>query len=346
DLLIHRGNEQHYEVGVSGGSEKTKAYFSVGYNRVKGLFKFDHTSKYTGRLNVEHILNSILKVGMNSQITYYDISTERDPLNEANKIIPLGSPYDSSGQLQIYPENGPQLNPLVNEAIPHNYADNTNTTRLLTTAYVQLDPAKGLSLRSNFSANLDHSREGIFNGRYSLDRNGSDPRSQYNTSRSLGILWENILTFKKQFGNNDLTFTGVTSYQSGQSDNGAEQGDGQLIPAQSYYGLGNATSGLIASTGYEETKLVSFTGRINYAWKSKYLLTLTGRTDGSSKLAPGNKWAFFPSAAAAWRISQEPFLQQSKTISNLKLRASYGVTGNDPLDAYSIQSLLTNISFA
>lgn len=345
DLLIHRGNEQNYEVNVSGGTEKTKAFFSAGFNRNKGLFKFDHTNKYTARLNITHQVSRLLQAGMTSQITFYDISTEADPLNEANKIIPLGAPYDSTGALAIYPENGPQLNPLVNEAIPNNYADNTKTSRVLATGFVQLDPIEGLSLRSNISVALNNSREGIFNGQYSLSRNGGDPRSQYQTSRGTDLLWENIITYKRQFGDHHIDLTGVTSYQSDQSDNGNGQGDGQLIPSQLYYGLGNATAGLIASTGYVETRLISFTGRINYDWKGKYLLTLTGRTDGSSKLAPGNKWAFFPSAAAAWRLSQEHFLQQSKTISNLKLRASYGVAGNDPLDAYSIQSLLTNISF-
>lgn len=344
DMLIKNGNEQNYKVSVSGGSEKTKAYFSAGYNHKKGLFKFDYTNKFTARLNIEHTISRVFKAGMNSQLTYYDISEEGDPLNEANKITPLGSPYDSAGNLLLYPTNG-ALNPLVNHAIPDNYANNTNTTRVLATAYVQIQPFEDLTLRSNISAGLGNSRQGIFNGRYSIARGGADPRSQYFTSRSTNILWENILTYDHTWDLHHLTLTGVTSYQTNQSDNGSEQGDGQLIPAQSYYGLGNATTGLIASTGYEESKLVSFTGRINYTFNEKYLLTLTGRSDGSSKLAPGNKWAFFPSIAAGWRISEEDFMAGASAVSNLKLRASYGITGNDPLSAYAIQSLLTNISF-
>lgn len=346
DLLLRNGNEQNYKVSVSGGSDKTKAYFSAGYNRKKGLFKFDQTDKFTARLNIEHTISKVFKAGLNSQLTYYKISEERDPLNGANKISPLGSAYDSTGQLVIYPNNGSQINPLADEEIPNNYANNTNTTRALITGYLEIDPFEDLTLRSNVSVGLANSRQGTFNGRYSISRNGSDPRSQYNTSRSTNLLWENILTYDHTWDLHHLTLTGVTSYQSNQSDNGAEQGDGQLIPSQSYYGLGNAISGLIASTGYEESKLVSFTGRINYSFNNKYLLTLTGRSDGSSKLAPGNKWAFFPSAAAGWRLSQENFMKSATAISELKLRASYGITGNDPLGAYAIQSLLTNISFA
>lgn len=344
DLLIENGNEQNYKVSVSGGSDKTKAYFSAGYNHKKGLFKFDYANKFTARLNIEHTISRIFKAGMNSQLTYYDISEESDPLNMANKITPLGSPFDSAGNLVLYPTGG-AINPLVNHKIPDNYANNTNTTRVLATAYVDIRPFADLSLRSNISVGLSNSRQGIFNGRYSIARGGADPRSQYLTSRSTNILWENILTYDHTWDLHHLTLTGVTSYQSNQNDNGSEQGDGQLIPAQSYYGLGNATTGLIASTGFEETKLVSFTGRINYTFNEKYLLTLTGRSDGSSKLAPGNKWAFFPSIAAGWRISEEDFMAGAGAISNLKLRASYGITGNDPLGAYAIQSLLTNISF-
>lgn len=346
DLLLRSGNEQNYKVSVSGGSDKTKAYFSAGYNRKKGLFKFDQTEKFTARLNIEHTISKVFKAGLNSQLTYYKISEEQDPLNGANKISPLGAAYDSTGQLVIYPNNGSQINPLADEQIPNNYANNTTTTRVLTTGFLQINPVEDLTLRSNLSVGLSNSRQGIFNGRYSISRNGSDPRSQYNTSRATNLLWENILTYDHTWDLHHLTLTGVTSYQSNQSDNGAEQGDGQLIPSQSYYGLGNATSGLIASTGYEESKLVSFTGRINYSFNNRYLLTLTGRSDGSSKLAPGNKWAFFPSVAAGWRISQENFMKAATAISELKLRASYGVTGNDPLGAYAIQSLLTNISFA
>ena len=346
DLLIKNGNEQNYKVSVSGGSEKTKAYFSAGYNRKKGLFKFDQTEKFTARLNIDHTINRIFKAGLNSQITYYKISEEHDPLNGGNKISPLGAAYDENGELVLYPNSGSQINPLVDEVLPNNYANNTNTTRVLATGYLEIKPITDLSLRSNISVGLSNSRQGIFNGRYSIARAGADPRSQYNTSRSTSVLWENILTYDHTWDKHHLTLTGVTSYQSNQSDNGNEQGDGQLIPSQFYYGLGNATTGLVASTGYEESKLVSFTGRANYSFNEKYLLTLTGRSDGSSKLAPGNKWAFFPSVAAGWRISEEPWMKNATAINDLKLRASYGVTGNDPLGAYAIQSLLTNISFA
>nr|WP_199075482.1 SusC/RagA family TonB-linked outer membrane protein [Pedobacter sp. ASV19] len=112
-----------------------------------------------------------------------------------------------------------------------------------------------------------------------------------------------------------------------------------------FYGLGN-TQNQAVITNYVMSNLISFAGRLNYAYKGKYLLTVTGRTDGSSKLADGNKWAFFPSAAVAWRISDEDFLKDNKLISDLKLKYSYGVAGSDNISAYSTLSSLSKIAFA
>ncbi len=99
-------------------------------------------------------------------------------------------------------------------------------------------------------------------------------------------------------------------------------------------------------SAYQSSKLISFTGRINYAYKGRYLLSLTGRSDGSSKLAPGNQWAFFPSVAGAWRISDEKFMHSQRVFSDLKLRASWGIAGNDAIRPYSTQTYMSKIPFS
>src|SRR5690606_13209197 len=113
-----------------------------------------------------------------------------------------------------------------------------------------------------------------------------------------------------------------------------------------YYALQNNASGIAIRSSYQASKLISFTGRINYAYKGKYLLSLTGRSDGSSKLAPGNKWAFFPSIAGAWRISDEAFMRSQRLFSDLKLRASYGIAGNDAIRPYATVTYLSKIPFS
>ena len=345
-LLIKTGNQQNYEIGISGGSEQTKGYISIGYTRVKGLFEPDVNNKYTLRTNVDHSINNILKIGVRNQLTYYDQNLSSEPLNLANKISPLGAAFDSTGEIILHPLRGSTSNPLADVIVPNVYSHRINRTAIAAMGYIELTPIKDLSIRSNLSTTLGSSREGEFNGTNSIRRGGSVSRSEYYTSQSVGLLWENVLTYKKEIGDHSLGLTGVTSYQSQKNESSAGTGDGQLLLSQLYYGLPYATDGIVASNAYSQSSLASFTGRLNYSYKGKYLLTLTGRQDGSSKLADGNKWAFFPSGAVAWRLDEEEFIKQVKAIDNLKLRFSYGVTGNDPLGAYSVQTLLTPITFA
>ncbi len=346
DLLINDGLQQDYQVGVSGGSDKTKVYLSLDYFDEKGLLKLDHLKRYSARLNLDQIVNDYLKVGMQSQITYYNQDTRRDPLNQANKIIPINSPYDENGQLVIFPNNGPMINPLADEQ-PNAYQNNGRVTRTFVNTYVELTPLKGLSLRSNFGVTLDNTRTGIYAAKNTIDRaTASASRSQLNSGSRRFLSWENVLNYQHTVGDHSFGVTGVASILSDQRDSSFLQGEGQLLPSQLYYALQNSVSGIAIRSSYMENKLISFTGRINYSYKGKYLLSLTGRSDGSSKLAPGNKWAFFPSIAGAWRISDEAFMRDQHIFSDLKLRASYGIAGNDAVPPYATASYLTKIPFS
>lgn len=346
DLLIHDGLQQDYQVGVSGGSDKTKVYLSLDYFDEKGIFKLDHLKRYSGRLNIDQTVNDYLKVGMQSQITYYDQDARRDPLNQANKIVPLNLPYDEEGKLILFPNNGSMINPLADEQ-PNAYENNTRVTRSFVNAYVEVTPLAGLSFRSNLGVTLDNSRNGVFASKNSIERStASASRSQYNTGSKRYISWENVLNYQKKIGDHSFGLTGVASLLSDQRDSSFLQGEGQLLPSQLYYALANSVSGIAVRSSYMSNKLISFTGRINYNYKGKYLLSLTGRSDGSSKLAPGNKWAFFPSVAGAWRIGDEDFMKGQHFFSDLKIRASYGIAGNDAVPPYATASYLSKIPFS
>jgi len=346
DLLIHDGLQQDYQVGVSAGSEKTKVYLSLDYFDEKGLFRLDRLRRYSARLNVDQVINRVLKVGMQSQITYYDQSVRRDPLNQANKIIPLGVPFDEHGNFIPFPNSGPHINPLADEQ-PDAYQNQPRITRTFATGYVELTPLEGLSLRSYAGITLENMRTGIYASQNTIDRaTSSGSRSQYNTGTIRTINWENVLNYRRAFGDHDIGVTAVASLLSDQRDSSSIQGEGQLLPRQLYYALQNNARGIAIRSSYQASKLISFTGRINYAYKGKYLLSLTGRSDGSSKLAPGNKWAFFPSIAGAWRISDEPFMRSQQLFSDLKLRASYGIAGNDAIRPYSTVTYMSKIPFS
>jgi len=345
-LLLHNGLQQDYQAGISGGSEKTKVYFSFDYFDEKGLLKLDQLKRYSTRLNIDQTINDAIKIGVQSQITYYDQSARRDPLNQANKYIPLAMPYDSAGNLVLFPNSGSAINPLADEQ-PNAYQNITRTTRTFINAYLELTPFAGFMFRSNFGVTLENAKQGVFASKTSIDRStASTSRSQSNGSTRRYLSWENVATYNKTIGDHTFGVTGVASVLSDQRDSSLMQGEGQLLPSQLYYALQNNVSGIAVRTMYQASKLISFTGRLNYAFKGKYLLSLTGRSDGSSKLSPGNKWAFFPSVAGAWRISDETFMKSQTFLNDLKLRVSYGVAGNDAVDPYSTASYLTKIPFS
>ena len=344
DLLFHDGHQQDHQIGVRAGTEKTKVYFSLDYMNEKGVLKKDKSDRYSARLNVDQSIGKIFTTGLQAQFTHYEQENRRDPLNQANKVAPLGTIYDDAGSFMFYPLFGTFVNPLADEQ-PDIYTSESVINRTILSAYMELKPMEGLVFRSNLGANLNTDRLGTYADRYSLDRNGSNPKATYAASNGHLINIENFVTYNKQLKDHAITLTGINSMLFNRADNVSASGENQLLKSQLFYGLGNTINQAV-STAYTMNNLLSFAGRLNYAYKGKYLLTLTGRTDGSSKLAEGNKWAFFPSGAIAWRVSDEAFLKDNEVISDLKLKYSYGIAGSDNISPYSTESSLSKIAFA
>jgi len=345
-LLLNKGSQQDYVVGVSGGTDKTKVYFSFDYYKEKGLLDNDFSNRYTLRLNIDQTIFDNFKVGLESQLAYYDQNLRQDGiLTVANKVIPYFTPYNTDGTLAKYPGNGNQLNPLLEE-IPGSYVNQNNITRLLSTAYAEWKPFKGLTIRSNLGIVNGSTRLGHFEDANTISRalSSGSLSSETNTTQT-DLTWENIITYQTKINDHSLTLTGVTSYLSNRTDNASASGTGQLLASQSFYALQNNPANLAISSNYVGSNLQSGALRINYSFKEKYLLTFTGREDGSSVLSSKNKWSFFPSAAAAWRVIDEKFMKNIPVISDFKVRGSIGIAGNAAVKPYQTQSGLMLIPF-
>jgi len=344
--LINNGSQQDYNVGIAGGSERTKVYFSVDYLRETGILSNDYSNRYAVRLNIEQMLAKTFKVGLESQLTYYKMNSRQDGiLTVANKVLPYYTPYNDDGTLAKYPGNGAQFNPLMEE-VPGAYINETNTTRILSTAYAEWKPVQGLTIRSNLGVTNSNSRNGFFESANTIDRAlSSGSLSRVTNGTGTDLIWENIVTYQKKFDKHSFELTGITSYIANKVDSSKAEGTGQLLPGQSYYALQNNPASLSVYSNYVGSNLTSGAFRLNYSYAGKYLLTATFRADGSSILAPGHKWAYFPSVAAGWRIIDEDFMKSQRIFSELKLRASYGVAGNYAVRPYSTQSLLSLIPF-
>lgn len=344
DRIFTDGNQQDHQVSVAAGSDKTKVYLSLGYYNEKGIFRKDDMERYSGRLNIDQTLGKFAKAGMQFQFTYYDANTRANPLDEASKVSPFSEPFDANGNIILSPMGeAARWNPLIDDRAGIYAINNSLTSRTLGVAYLEITPFKGFSARSNVGIVIDNSRIGTFNESNSLTRRGQGSLANYTDNTGRNFTWENILTYNKTVRDHSFAITGVTTFLQNNFEFVAAEGRNQILPSQLYYALGNAIDGILISSGYTKSNLVSYTARVNYSFKGKYLFSGTIRTDGSSKLGPGNKWDYFPSAAFAWRMSDETFLATSRTINELKLRISYGLTGTDAIDPYKTQSGLTRI---
>ncbi len=155
------------------------------------------------------------------------------------------------------------------------------------------------------------------------------------TTQSTSLLNENTISYDNTIGRHSFSVLGGLTYQNFISTSLGASGTGFLSDNTETYSLGSASSPGIPSSGYTKSNLLSFIGRANYNFDNKYLATITFRSDGSSKYSAGNKWGYFPSAALAWKISNEDFLKDVKFLSDLKLRASWGITGSQAISAYA-----------
>ncbi len=346
--LTRTGVQQSHQVSVSGGSEKTQIFMSANVFNEKGVIYNQDYTRYTFRVNVDHQINRFIKVGTSTYATSSIRNGENfNPIGGALQENPLGVPYDSTGKLIFLPTtDGLRTNPLA-EIVPGAIVDETRRIRIFTSLYGEVKITPALTYRVNFGPDFTNQRYGQFTGSQTNARRGGNPTARTQNFSNFNYTLENILHYNKDFNNiHSVDITALHSIQQ----NRDEYYDARVnsIPAepQSFYNIGAAS--VVEGVGSNLTLwgLQSFMGRINYGFKEKYLLTLTGRTDGSSRLAPGNKYSFFPSAAVAWNISSENFMRTVAFISNLKLRAGYGKTGNQAIRPYQTLGSLSRTTYA
>lgn len=352
DLLLHNSTQQSHSVSVSGGTDKTKAFMSFGYYKENGPLKYTNLTRYSVRLNLDQEISRFAKAGIQSQINYSTLNKRKDPMSVALSTTPLGVPYDANGHVNIYPVAGNTntLSPLTDDRGPTVATDQTIGTTVFMNGYLDLTPVKGLSFRSNLGTFISFNRVGIFQAATSLNRaSDGTSYSEVTNGNTRFYNWDNVLTYNLNKGEHAITITALSSYTHKDADTSNAYGIRQVLGTQLFYNLNatESTSRTIKST-YKGSATMSFAGRINYSYKGRYLLQLSERVDGASRLAVGHKWAGFPSVSAGWRISDEAFMHNLRNLDDLKLRVTYGVAGNSGISEYGTQSGLTqanNISF-
>ncbi len=356
-LVTKPATQTNHNISVAGGTDKTTYRFSGGYLLEQGNVISTDYKRYNLNAGLDSKLGEHFKVGFTSYVTYSDQNLgSQESLRGAYRARPTGTVYYADlanpSENQDVNFNGLAIWMGINDKqVPNPLSDTdpkvsklqTTTANIMGNAYVEYTPIKGLSIRSSLSATYGTSRIGDFRGMWSKSQIGTKPRTQYDNRLVGSYTLDNIINYNLGFGKHKITLTGLQSafYQRNESYTVAVKD----LPFDSdWYSL---NTGTITSFGSSlvERSIASYMGRLNYTFNDKYLLTVTGRSDGASQLAAGNKWAFFPSVALGWRLIDESFLQNVKVLSNLKLRASYGEVGNSTVNPYSTQAGLLNTGY-
>ena len=330
-LSGNNASSQKYSLSVTGGSEKTKIYASAAYTKDQGVLKNDNMEKFAVRLNIDQQLFSWAKIGFTSNLTHSNRNQGvKNTFTKALTSFPLGDVYDSEGRIQHeYISN--QYTPL-GDFIDNQYKNNTRGTYVNATGYLEINPIDGLSLRTQISGNLYSSRLGQYWGKQAnanLPSYAAAPFAQKTHNDSYAYTWENILSYTKTIKDHTFGGTFITSWTKDVAESTIAGGAGYLVDSWGFNQLASGANNRYIYSDYQQTQKMSYAIRLNYSYKGKYLVSFSNRWDGVSWFSEGHKWDSFASGALAWRISEESFMESTKSwLNNLKLRVSYGVTGN------------------
>ena len=347
DLILRSGFMQNHTLGIQGGNDKTAFYISGGFFQDKGISKGLDYSRYSLRANIDHKINDIFKVGLSSYTMFSDRNGENlNPYGFTLNQNPLGRPYDDDGNLIFFPTTDALLTNPLYEIIDGAQIDNTKKYRIFNSIYTEAKILDGLTYRLNFGPDFTLSRWGRFIGGLTNARKTGDAQAQ-NENR-FGFNWtlENIINYNKTFGKHNVGFTGLQSIQKDKYETFRSEVTGVVAESQEYYSLGTAAAVQAIGSSLTEWTIISFMGRINYAFDDKYLLTLTMRRDGSSRFGENTKYGNFPGIAAGWNVSNEAFMSNQSWLDLLKLRAGWGKVGNQGVAPYQTQGVLGRTTYA
>ncbi|OUJ75820.1 SusC/RagA family TonB-linked outer membrane protein [Hymenobacter crusticola] len=334
DLALRTGITQSHQISASGGTDKLRASISIGYLKQRGVQISQDFSRYTARMTLDYKVNNIISVGgsTNANLNLQNFGT--DYYGKMVNQLPISVPYDPSGNPIFLP--GADVN-IVNPILdPELVFDERRTTRFFGSFYAEAKLAPGLRFRINVGPDFRNRRSGEFQAARSSNRQGGTSWGRNDQNQNFTYVVENLLFYDKQFGNHSLGVTVLESAQQDRSERSFITASNLPYDSQKWYNLGSSYNSSPETFGssFSKRRLQSWMGRINYSFKDRYVLTASGRYDGSSVLAPGNKWAFFPSFALAWKLQEESFLKDVNQLTELKLRAGYGVVGQSSVDPY------------
>lgn len=346
NIIFRQAPIQNHQLSINGGNDKTQLAMSANYFNQDGIVINSNFKRYSYRLNLDHKISNRVKVGtsiLGSYSVNSGVQTGSTSQGDADVVTGsiLGAAIGAPPNLKPYRPDGSvfpfgeqedgRYREVTNPLGIASVLNQTALKRTLVNLYGEATILKGLTYRASFNADLQnniadrYSPRSIISVRDLNDNSGSGSKSN---SNFLGLLHESILTYLQTIAEaHSLKFTGVFASQAEFSNANSISASGFPNDATQNEAVQLALNRTVSSSRSKQ-RLDSYMGRVNYGYKDKYFLDLTARVDGSSRFGANNKYGFFPAVSAAWRLIEEPFLKDVSWLSDLKLRASYGITGN------------------
>lgn len=348
DELFRSARMENYQLNFSGGDAKTKYAISGAIFNQDGIIINSAFKRYSLRANVESKIMKDVTVGANlnySRITSIGVLTNGGQIvpgvvTGAMLFNPVQPVYDSTrnGGYTFENNRGKVLGNPIAEA--REYTSNTVLSRFMSNTFVQYNISKSVALKTSFGIDAFNNNESSFGPNFLKRTEASN--GEASLGRATGLTWlnENTLTYNQTFDKH--SFNAVAGYTMQQFNNDMVFLYAFDFPDNrtGYHNISTALNPQKPTNSESQWSMISYLGRVNYTLDNRYLFTLTGRVDGSSKFATGNKYGFFPSGAFAWRISKEKFMQNVDAINDLKFRISYGVLGNQAIAPYQSLALI------
>ena len=330
---IHRtALMQTYTVGLSKGSESGSSSMSLSWFDQDGIVKGTDYQKVNGRFSSDYgFINNHLRVGGSATINWWRSHYAPDGVEEnAVKQHPAKAVYDSEGNYNeaIQGELGDTQNAM--RLIENNSNNKHEYWRILGNAWLQIQPVKGLVLKTSFGVNHYNETNKTYSPAWARDENNYLNQSN---AKNTDWVWTNTAQYNGDFGKNSIM--ALIGYEAKRYhyENSGGSGTGLAIDDENYWYLSNVTANKNVWAGASNYSMSSFFGKVNYTWDDKYLASFTIRRDASSRLSKDHNFEWFPSLSLGWRISQEKFMESTYTwLTDLKIRASYGINGNDIID--------------
>ncbi len=336
DLFFQKGLIQSYQLSASGGNEVTKYYVSGDYLDQEGVAVGVNYERFSARANVEVSPNNKVTFGLNLNPSY---SILNDPGVEGKDAIThitvgmqpvveseTGAELTNVGDFTSYAWGTSRVSPIAEAQNVERY---TKLFRNISTAYFQYEFIDGLRFRTNLNFDIHNSNSARFTPSFvTRNRTASGSKSGYTR---INLVSENTLNYNHSFGDHNLDVLAGYSYSSYKYEDSDLSGTGFASDDVPTLNAASSTSG---SSSESKNVLISYYGRVMYNYLDKYLLQASIRRDGSSKFGDNTKWGVFPSVSAGWRMSEEGFMQDATFFSDLKLRASWGIAGNNGVGDY------------